>query len=90
MEKRTIGSRFEVEYDELADNNYIITNYDEKLDMRYEYFYDGESYYLIDNLSNPDGYLYKWNGKWESEYNIQDIQYILLDWPYSNLTWKEE
>ncbi len=90
LEDRTIGSRFEVEYDELADNNYIITNYDEKLDMRYEYFYDGESYYLIDNLSNPDGYLYKWNGKWESEYNIQDIQYILLDWPYSNLTWKEE
>ena len=90
LEERTKGSWFEIEYDELADNNYIITNYDEKVDMRYEYFYDGESYFLIDNWSHRDGYLYKWNGKWGSEYNIQDIQYILLDWPNSNLTWKED
>ena len=88
LEDGTIGSWFEVEYDELADNNYIITDFDEKVNMRYEYFYDGENFYITENLAEYSGLLIKWNGKWGSEYIIQNIQ-CMLDWPHSNLTWIE-
>lgn len=89
LEDGAKGSWDKVEYVDLKNNNYVITKYDTRIDMRYEYFFDGENYYLIDNWSYHDGYLYKWNGKWGSEYSIQNIQYI-LNWPNSNLIWKEE
>lgn len=66
-------------YDELGEENYIISYYDMTFDMRYEYFYDGEYFYIIDNLGGyyRDGVLIRWNGKWGEEYEVTALQYIV-------------
>ena len=88
LQDGTKDSWNEVSFEELMGNNYKVTYGSTTVDTQWEYFYDGESFYLIDNWAQHDGYLYKWNGKWGSDYELQDMQY-LLSWPDSNLTWKE-
>lgn len=68
-------------YSELGDENYVVSYYDMTFDMRYEYFYDGEYFYIIDNIGEycRDGVLIRWNGKWGEEYEVTTLQYI-VDW----------
>ena len=56
-------------YQELGDGIYGARYYDMTFDMRYEYFYDGEYFYIINNLGGyyRDGALIRWNGKWGEE-----------------------
>lgn len=72
-------------YDELGDENYNASYYDVTFDMRYEYFYDGEYFYIIDNLGGyyRDGVLIRWNGKWGDEYEVTALQYV-VDWKSGN------
>lgn len=65
-------------YNELKDNNYIIHYLGTEIAMNYEYFYDGENYFIIINRGDErfvDGEILKWNGKWEDEYEMTFYRY---------------
>lgn len=52
-------------YDEVGGNNYLIHYYEDEIAMDYEYYYDGESFYVILNhTKNGESCIVKWNGKW--------------------------
>lgn len=64
-------------YEVLKDDNYVIDFYEHHIDMKYEYFYDGESYYLINDfaLEFRTSSVLKWNGKLETEFSITKLVY---------------
>lgn len=51
-------------YDEVGGNNYLIHYYEDEIAMDYEYYYDGENFYIILNhTKNGESCIVKWNGK---------------------------
>lgn len=91
LEEGSIYGWYGITFDELGGGNYIVTTYfGDQIDMRYEYFYDGENFYIIDNRSYNDGYLYMWNGKWGQEYEMTGVDCYFGDWPKENLSWSVE
>ena len=66
-----------VVYEVLKDDNYVIDFYEHHIDMKYEYFYDGESYYLINDfaLEFRTSSVLKWNGKLGTEFSITKLVY---------------
>ena len=64
-------------YEVLKDDNYVIDFYEHHIDMKYEYFYDGESYYLINDfaLEFRTSSVLKWNGKLGTEFSITKLVY---------------
>ena len=64
-------------YEVLKDDNYVIDFYEHHIDMKYEYFYDGESYYLINDfaLEFRTSSVLKWNGKMGTEFSITKLVY---------------
>lgn len=64
-------------YDEIGGNNYVIHYYDDEVAMNYEYFYNGESFYIILNRNRKleDGLIIEWNGKWGNDYEAESFQY---------------
>lgn len=60
-------------YDEMANNNFEYMYYDIKVDMKYEYFYDGEKFYIIENYYYNEGTLIEWNGKWDENYAVESF-----------------
>lgn len=64
-------------YEVLKDDNYVIDFGGHRIDMKYEYFYDGESYYLINEfaLEFRTSPVLKWNGKLGTEFSITKLVY---------------
>ena len=64
-------------YEVLKDDNYVIDFGGHRIDMKYEYFYDGESYYLINEfaLEFRTSSVLKWNGKLGTEFSITKLVY---------------
>ena len=64
-------------YEVLKDDNYVIDFYEHHIDMKYEYFYDGESYYLINEfaLEFRTSSVLKWNGKWGENLEVTEFYY---------------
>ena len=64
-------------YEVLKDDNYVIDFYEHHIDMKYEYFYDGESYYLINDfaLEFRTSSVLKWNGKLGTVFSITKLVY---------------
>ena len=64
-------------YEVLKDDNYVIDFGGHRIDMKYEYFYDGESYYLINDfaLEFRTSSVLKWNGKLGTEFSITKLVY---------------
>ena len=64
-------------YEVLKDDSYVIDFYEHHIDMKYEYFYDGESYYLINDfaLEFRTSSVLKWNGKLGTEFSITKLVY---------------
>ena len=64
-------------YEVLKDDNYVIDDCGHRIDMKYEYFYDGESYYLINDfaLEFRTSSVLKWNGKLGTEFSITKLVY---------------
>ena len=64
-------------YEVLKDDNYVIDFYEHHIDMKYEYFYDGESYYLINEfaLEFRTSLVIKWNGKWGENLEVTEFYY---------------
>ena len=64
-------------YEVLKDDNYVIDFYEHHIDMKYEYFYDGESYYLINDfaLEFRTSSVLKWNGKWGENLEVTELYY---------------
>ena len=64
-------------YEVLKDDNYVIDFYEHHIDMKYEYFYDGESYYLINEfaLEFRTSLVIKWNGKWGENLEVTELYY---------------
>ena len=64
-------------YEVLKDDNYVIDDCGHRIDMKYEYFYDGESYYLINEfaLEFRTSSVLKWNGKWGENLKVTELYY---------------
>ena len=64
-------------YEVLKDDNYVIDFGGHRIDMKYEYFYDGESYYLINEfaLEFRTSSVLKWNGKWGENLEVTEFYY---------------
>ena len=64
-------------YEVLKDDNYVIDFGGHHIDMKYEYFYDGESYYLINEfaLEFRTSSVLKWNGKWGENLEVTELYY---------------
>ena len=64
-------------YEVLKDDNYVIDFGGHRIDMKYEYFYDGESYYLINDfaLEFRTSSVLKWNGKWGENLEVTELYY---------------
>ena len=64
-------------YEVLKDDNYVIDDCGHRIDMKYEYFYDGESYYLINDfaLEFRTSSVLKWNGKWGENLEVTELYY---------------
>ena len=64
-------------YEVLKDDNYVIDFGGHRIDMKYEYFYDGESYYLINEfaLEFRTSSVLKWNGKWGENLEVRELYY---------------
>ena len=64
-------------YEVLKDDNYVIDFGGHRIDMKYEYFYDGESYYLINEfaLEFRTSLVIKWNGKWGENLEVTEFYY---------------
>ena len=64
-------------YEVLKDDNYVIDDCGHRIDMKYEYFYDGESYYLINEfaLEFRTSSVLKWNGKWGENLEVTEFYY---------------
>lgn len=63
-------------YAEVREDNYEIHYYQNKIAMDYEYYYDGESFYIILNRTEKgESRIVKWNGKWEDDYAIAVFAY---------------
>ena len=63
-------------YNEVGRDNYLIHYYENQIAMDYEYYYDGESFYIILNRSkNGESHIVKWNGKWGDDYAIAAFSY---------------
>ena len=82
------GAQYEnAYYGQLGSGNYEITYHDKKVDMRYEYYYDGEAFYLIDNIYHDyrNSVLIKWNGKLNEECEVSLHRYTF---GRTNLLWE--
>lgn len=66
-------------YDELEGDNYVIHYFDKEIIMNYEYYYDGEKFYIILNRikGSVDGVIITWNGKWGDEYSSGGFGYFV-------------
>ncbi len=66
-------------YDELEGKDYVTHYYDREIAMNYEYYYDGEKFYIILNIieSSLDGVIATWNGKWGDEYAVGRFSYFI-------------
>ncbi len=66
-------------YDELEGEDYVIHYYDKEIAMNYEYYYDGEKFYIILNRINgsDDGAIATWNGKWGDDYAVGRYRYFV-------------
>ena len=64
-------------YEVLKADNYVIDFGGHRIDMKYEYFYDGESYYLINEfaLEFRTSSVLKWNGKWGENLEVTELYY---------------
>ena len=64
-------------YEVLKDDNYVIDFGGHRIDMKYEYFYDVESYYLINEfaLEFRTSSVLKWNGKWGENLEVTELYY---------------
>ena len=64
-------------YEVLKDDNYVIDDCGHRIDMKYAYFYDGESYYLINEfaLEFRTSSVLKWNGKWGENLEVTELYY---------------
>ena len=64
-------------YEVLKDDNYVIDFGGHRIDMKYEYFYDGESYYLINEfaLEFRTSSVLKWNGKLGENLEVTEFYY---------------
>ena len=64
-------------YEVLKDDNYVIDFGGHRIDMKYEHFYDGESYYLINEfaLEFRTSSVLKWNGKWGENLEVTELYY---------------
>lgn len=65
------------EYEVLKGDNYVIDNYGHCVDMKYQYFYDGKFYYLINefSLGLRTSLVIKWNGKWGENLEVTEFYY---------------
>lgn len=46
--------------------------------MNYEYYYDGNNFYIILNrMEMGDGVIVVWNGKWGEEYAVEEFGYFV-------------
>ena len=65
------------EYEVLKGDNYVIDNYGHCVDMKYQYFYDGKFYYLINefSLGLRTSLVIKWNGKWGENLEVTELYY---------------
>ncbi len=66
-------------YDELEGKDYVTHYYDREIAMNYEYYYDGEKFYIILNIieGSLDGVIATWNGKWGDEYAVGRFSYFI-------------
>ena len=66
-------------YAQLEDENYEVAYYDRKIDMRYTYYYDGEAFYIIDDLFTDyrDSVLIEWTGKQGKDCEVSLHRYML-------------
>ena len=65
------------EYEVLKGDNYVIDDYGHCVDMKYQYFYDGKFYYLINefSLGLRTSLVIKWNGKWGENLEVTEFYY---------------
>lgn len=65
-------------YGKNDQGNYQIQYGDENIELNYEYYYDGESFYIILNhaILLDTGIIMKWNGVLNDDFNAQLIGYI--------------
>lgn len=68
-------------YGAKGKDNYIIDYDGENIDLRYEYYFDDNNYYVILNHATllDTGVIMKWNGKLYDEFEARLIGYILND-----------
>ena len=80
--KEIVGDAGEM-YDVLEDENYVIDYNGYTIAMNYEYYYDGNHYFIIVNRGNDpkviraDGEIREWNGEWGDLYEIIIFQYTV-------------
>lgn len=61
--------------------------------MNYEYYYDGNHYFIIVNQGEGsmvlwvDGEIREWNGEWGEEYKVSTFQYTV---DLQNERWKKD
>ncbi|MCG8484566.1 MAG: hypothetical protein MJA31_14740 [Clostridia bacterium] len=60
-----------------SEGNYLIEYDNETIDLSYEYYYDGDNFYVILNHSTliDQGIIMKWNGKFGEDFDSQLIGY---------------
>ena len=65
------------EYEVLKGDNYVIDDYGHCVDMKYQYFYDGKFYYLINefSLGLRTSLVIKWNGKLGENLEVTELYY---------------
>lgn len=68
-------------YGGIGEDNYLIDYDGENVDLRYEYYFDEENYYVILNHSTfiDTGVIMKWNVKLFDEYKAHLMGYILKE-----------
>lgn len=65
-------------YSEVKGDNYLIHYYGNEIEMNYEYYYDGNNFYIILNrMEMGDGVIVVWNGKWGEEYDVEEFGYFV-------------
>lgn len=76
--KKIIGDMGEM-YDALKDENYVIHYGEDEIAMNYEYYYDGNHFFIIINQADiggfQDGEIREWNGRWGDAYEVTSFWY---------------
>lgn len=69
-------------YGDIGEDNYLIECDGENVDLRYEFYFDEENYYVILNHATliDTGIIMKWNGKLFDEFEARLMGYILKDY----------